>query len=356
MKNILKPILILAFFILGCTSEENKSATVIPEKLSEVIKSSSEFKDIFVSVDSIELKVDKTHLIGQIKSVKFFDNGNIVVCDDVGHNLLLFSKKGDFLRTIGGIGKGPGEFIRLSDIDVDADDNLLVLDNALCRVLKYNSNGDFLNSFTVKPFAYFILSQKTGNVLLYYAAAIPSPDFKMFVLYTHTGEQLKEFGERPQGSIIDGLPLVGGSFTKDSTGYIYTVHISEYKINKFDEHGNLITTFGRNAPFYRPISSPWLPYDTIQINSFTAVSKIFITSQGIVMVFLRKQKPAKQWLEIYDSNGNFLNGGIEIPEELNVPRCLNNDVLYFENSLSTIIDEKGNIPNPKLYGFKFKRN
>lgn len=345
----------LLIFISICGCKTNKiQQSPLSNKISNFIKSSTSFDELWVVSDSLELLVDPSNVIGAIKSISTFKNGNIVVADDLGHHLLIFDKRGKMLLSVGKSGRGPGEFEHLTDIGVDRENNLLVLDNSLTRVSKFDSLGNFITSYNTKIVSRYILPLKDGGFLLYNPNFMPVTDFKMFTKYNQLGEHKFEFGDAPKSAIVDGIPLVGGSFIEDSLGNIYTVHVSEYKVNKYDNSGNFVAAFAREAPFYVPIKSPFRPFDTVQVNAFTAVGNIMMTSENLVLVVISKGRPRTQWIEIYDTEGNFLNG-IEVPSNLSSPLFIGSNTLYFEGEQENVINEKGNLQNIKLYGYKFKQ-
>ena len=119
-------------FLVSCTSSHN----VISYKDSRVINLDERkenvllFSDIFKSAKTIILETNKDYLIGNIASIQVYDN-HIFVCDVlVANSLYVFDLDGRFVRKIGQMGRGPGEYIKIIDFTLDIDNKIIyLLDN-----------------------------------------------------------------------------------------------------------------------------------------------------------------------------------------------------------------------------------
>jgi hypothetical protein len=98
--------------------------------------------EIAKEVKFIKLEYTTESILSYIKGVIFFKN-NILVYD-VKNNLCLFDLNGKFIRHIGKIGRGPGEYSNILCIDADILNEIIyVLDNNSPYLLSYYLNGDF---------------------------------------------------------------------------------------------------------------------------------------------------------------------------------------------------------------------
>lgn len=74
-----------------------------------------------------------------------FQGDKIYVFDRTGaHHVYVFSKEGDFIAKIGKIGKGPQEYVRLRDFDVDLEGNIYLYDRQMMKMIVYDSAHAFL--------------------------------------------------------------------------------------------------------------------------------------------------------------------------------------------------------------------
>lgn len=81
-------------------------------------------------------------------------NGFLIVANR-NNSIQLFGEEGDtLLSTVGGEGRGPGEFLRISQIQVGYDGALYVLDTKLKRITKFkiaNKQLQYKTTLTIKP-------------------------------------------------------------------------------------------------------------------------------------------------------------------------------------------------------------
>ena len=84
--------------------------------------------------------------IGRVDKIKIFKN--ILFVLDMNYAKMLFAydlkQNGKFIFSIGNKGKGPGEFLKLSDFTIDSINNqLLVTDIQLRKISYFDLNGNF---------------------------------------------------------------------------------------------------------------------------------------------------------------------------------------------------------------------
>nr|WP_245212682.1 6-bladed beta-propeller [Rhodohalobacter sp. SW132] len=77
-------------------------------------------------------------------------HGNIIVADHRGRAIHKYTPDGKYLQSVGAQGRGPGEFNRITEIAVDENDNLLVLDRFQFKVAKFNMEAGSVEEFIYK--------------------------------------------------------------------------------------------------------------------------------------------------------------------------------------------------------------
>ena len=88
-------------------------------------------------VQYIPLETTDQSLIGETNKV-LYRNGLFYVMDtSKSKTIFTFDDKGNFRSSIAKSGNGPGEYVELTDMDVDAAGNVYVADNANKRLIKY---------------------------------------------------------------------------------------------------------------------------------------------------------------------------------------------------------------------------
>lgn len=152
-NHLIAAILILLF--LSCNQNnknEHSFANAIEVnidnlKSNEIVK----FSEIFSNYKVIPLETNKECLIGKISSIRFLKN-NIVVLDPLfAKSVYLFEHNGKFIRKIGKLGKGPGEYISPMAISTNEDTKqIAIYDGALNRIQLFNLDGTFLKMVQLK--------------------------------------------------------------------------------------------------------------------------------------------------------------------------------------------------------------
>ncbi len=103
--------------------------------------------------DCIALETNDSSLIHTIDKILFLKD-TLYVFDAIGKKILLFRDDGSFLYTIQQLGQGPGEYLYPTDIDIDDNGNIYVLDWATQRIIKYiHGNPKDYEEFPIGKYA-----------------------------------------------------------------------------------------------------------------------------------------------------------------------------------------------------------
>jgi hypothetical protein len=115
------------------------SHKVYPEK--------GKFEDYFESYDIIPLETTPKSTIAKIERIFFFKD-KFFLLDLELDELFIFDKKGKFLNKINNKGKGPNEYIGLSDFTINEDEEKIVLySNFPKKILVYDIEGKFIKQY-----------------------------------------------------------------------------------------------------------------------------------------------------------------------------------------------------------------
>ena len=144
MKQIV--LLILLFNLaVACSQKRGGDIPVINLVNHAAIETDTiSLSDVASSIKIIPLETNERALVSRIMSIKLHDERIYVV----GTNgCMVFDATGKFLNTIGARGRGPQEYVSLYDL-FPVRDNLWIIDaSGDGKVLKYNINGEFVESF-----------------------------------------------------------------------------------------------------------------------------------------------------------------------------------------------------------------
>jgi NHL repeat len=198
------------------------------------------------------------------REVAVDSKGNIFVLDFHDHDYVTsrsginkdfyrvqkFNSSGKFLWSVGKPGRGKGGFYGTpSDIDVDKEGNLYVLDEGNFRVQKFNRNGKFVLAF--------------GRY----------------------GKGEGEF-DNPERIVVD------------QAGDIYVADTYNHRIQKFDKNGKFILAFGKEGSNDGEFKNPTRMYIDAENNLGVVTSYSSYTSG--------KRRFVKCLIHKFDGNGKFI--------------------------------------------------
>ncbi len=90
---------------------------------------------------------DSEYLLSSADKVIFRD-GNFYILDWIKRKLLVFDGGGFPVKYIARRGRGPGEYLQITDFDIDDSGNIWIWDGQKDRMLCYDSDGTFVKDIT----------------------------------------------------------------------------------------------------------------------------------------------------------------------------------------------------------------
>ena len=144
------------------------------------LKDSVLFSTFFSSVKIIPLETNKNCLIGSIADIVIV-NDTIYVLDQFNaKSLLVFDLEGNFIRKIGNVGRGPGEYSMPQSFTVDTKHNQVHIVDRFRKILTYTLNGKFIKEVTPEFGNSIIHSIKNLNGVNYVEHSINNADESAF--------------------------------------------------------------------------------------------------------------------------------------------------------------------------------
>ena len=153
------------------------------------------FSTYFENAKSIILETNKDCLISDIIDIQVFD-GYIYLLDIRGaKSLFVFDMDGYFIRKIGRLGNGPGEYISLSNFTLDTKNKFIYLLDYFKRIHKYKLDGTFIHTITPKLKDENIMHIQYFNSKLYLSVMAFKPsqnDYMLLEANADNGEILSK--------------------------------------------------------------------------------------------------------------------------------------------------------------------
>ncbi|RMG20476.1 MAG: 6-bladed beta-propeller [Bacteroidetes bacterium] len=131
-----------------------------PDK-AEIVRLSGMFR----SADFIRLATSENHLIDEVRKLQVRGDKLYFMCNSA---IFAFDTTGAFVFQINRKGKGPGEYVSLTDMHLSsAGDTIEVLDNVSRSVLTYDQQGRYLQQWNI-PFVAQSFSKLSEDLYVFY--------------------------------------------------------------------------------------------------------------------------------------------------------------------------------------------
>jgi len=258
--------------------------------------------EIFKKVKTIILETNKDNLIGRINSFQVFKDTIFILDSDRSKGLYLFNMNGKYLRKIGSVGQGPGEYNKPIDFTIDKINRwIYIVDFSGGKILKYDlKSGKYIkNLYTKRNKQETYSIQCVGEKLFgdLYEYPYISENSLLQELNTFDGEHEKKWlSSWKYHKKISDVQLLGSKFydrNQDAPKFIQTFMDV---FMTFDKKGNVM-------PYLELKSNNLLSTDDLaklegnkfmQMSSFINSGKIFyfqslVTSKNLVYLEYRQK-------------------------------------------------------------------
>ncbi|MFN3872192.1 MAG: 6-bladed beta-propeller [Ignavibacterium sp.] len=321
-KVIIAVVLILIIFLIinQLTSHSQKALDFRNDKIkTELIKEAKNFNDLFELTEEVKLE---GKLIGSIKKIKMMPSGHFGVIDESSKQLNIFSSRGKFIKSIGGIGKGPGEYLYAVDFTFDNEGNIFILDPILYNIYYFDKQGNYRWSMKIIDQAENILVVDDKLYLYTTLNMLDRPSGACYDLTT--GEKLFEFAYPTEyiKLLIENkyISLLLNSKSADIyKNKIYLINPYQYAIREFDLEGNEKKLIYGESKYFIPYDSlkEFHPFSISPKNFFkSALNGLSLWNDIIIISFLNNEMK-KIFVDFYTLNGYKMNNNsIEMPQIL----------------------------------------
>jgi len=274
----------------------------------EKIRAAKDFHDIFQPVEEIALT---GNMLGAIRQLIVLHNENIIIRES--KNVKLFAADGRFIREIGRIGQGPGEYFRPNKVVADDSLNIYILDGKLRRVIVFDSLGQLKRHLALEN---FVDEMAISGHRLYFYSSMNYYRDNMACCYDNlNGNKLFDFAV-PTGYLLtfksNMVPsLLGfGEYLRAYGEKIYIAHPYEYAIREFSLDGKELRQIKGKLRFFSPTDSA-KKFD-ININIppsefLGSLIKTFLIWDDLLFVFFGRLNSQEMYMDIFRLDGKQIN-------------------------------------------------
>jgi len=192
------------------------------------------------------------------------DNEDIYISETQDQVIKIFDSDGEYIKTLGAKGNGPGEFQRIWNLAATKDGKLVALDSSARRTSFFDSSGNFLNSFKWKVDYFNYILIKSSSYIIGERAypGIRENAYYYVKEFDFDGNEVRSYGEFKmfesliiqdgERTTYTGLPVSPSSiFTGDHARELfYHCLNNKYIIEVYDTSGKLFRKIDRP---YEPV-------------------------------------------------------------------------------------------------------
>jgi hypothetical protein len=224
------------------------TVTVIHNKMDEIKKTDGNIRLTLIRVWGGDENEDENQFFKFPGDIAVDENGFVYIADNQNHRIQVFNSSGNFLRTIGRRGKGPGDVLNPSLIVPDKTGKLVVYESGNRRIQILNPSGKYIGMFGFGGVWISDIVVSPDNRLLVYSHPKTFNSGKLIYFYNFKGEVLGTIGKHPRR----GKELAeseGISFVLDKKGNIYIAYNYIPYIETYNEKGKLLLIATYVLPF-----------------------------------------------------------------------------------------------------------
>ena len=167
---------------------------------------------------------DENYIFGQIFDIKMDDEGAIYVCDIKTPIVQMYDRNGRYVRTIGKIGQGPGEYERPMRMALLSEPRRLYVQDMM-RLKAYGPEGEYITETLLKSFPHAFTVGGDGTIWAALSVSSDEGRSKELQRISPEGETLQVLG-RFMYEIFTKRESATTTVSV-STGFEYDLHLAK---------------------------------------------------------------------------------------------------------------------------------
>lgn len=257
--------LFVIFFFLSCQNDQSDIDRTDRANLQPVTIET----DLVIGAEDQPME----YQFGQPVAVRSDTDGNIYVADRSGRTIKVFNEVGEYIESIGGRGRGPGEFQEMDFMEFNPDGHLVIMDRGNLQYTTISTDGEFIESFPYSwenQFYPSSISYVDGQILALFFPSdrdedIPRDQYDLFYTYsTDFQEPDTSFFPFINLGIEEGFPWMQlmyspGSFalSADKDEFIYSPGIYTGDLYLFSKDQNGGWSLSQTIEGVEPLDDPY---------------------------------------------------------------------------------------------------
>jgi hypothetical protein len=315
----MKPRVLLIFCAIigvvnGCSrTDKNSDSESIPYHNLQVMSYDDISEDLFGNMQYTVLKTDSAEYMFTSPQKIVYKDNTFYIHDWVNprnSKVVAFDNKGNPVLSLNKRGRGPGEYLQISDFDIDENGDIWIMDGQDDVLLHYSNDCSLIDSKKL-PFEVNSIKCINGGMLFFGLAPWNLSDYDgVRILLSDTALNIKKIVLNYYEFVDPNYVFSSVGFTELDGSLLYHQPISD-TVYKFNNEGELIETynfdFGSQSVPDKIRKDIGLNYEELEHFSFLAKSvyideSIIIGSvrQGRYKDFVINRKQGKLYLKNED--------------------------------------------------------
>lgn len=271
MKLMISMVLPL-IFVMGISVYAADRAVLVHNSLKEIDACKGKVKLELVRIWGGDEEDDENKFFRTPTSVAVDKNKQVYICDEHSHCIKVFKSSGEYVRTIGRRGRGPGDVYTPYSIALSPNGDLVVYESSGCRIQRFNPEGKSINIIKMKDLSLAWVGVTSKDQLAVYNHDITLRSGKLISILDKNGKTIRQIGTYHDKS-KDFLESEKLDFAIDENDNIYAGDKNTPVIRKYSPDGKLLLAITFEVPFEIP------PFE-ITLNSGGDEIKIKKTESG----------------------------------------------------------------------------
>lgn len=243
-KGIAAILLIFQMILISCTGGQSENPSV--EKVSTITANT----DLVIGAED----QPPMNQLGRPEAVRVDEEGDIYVADRASMEIKVFGRDGNYIKSLGGRGRGPGEFQDIELMEWTPEGHLVVMDRGNMQYMVISTEGEQIDAFPYNMSDQFYprsVRYVDGQMLaLFHNSSsfleIPRLERHLFHIYSTDFQQrktsfmpVKELGVE-EGFSVAIMSFHLGSFTliEENDAFIFSPSTYTGNFFVFHKHGD----------------------------------------------------------------------------------------------------------------------
>jgi len=123
-------------------------------------------ESLFGNIEYTVLKADSIDYMFTEADKIVYKNNTFYILDEINRKLVAFDEKGNPVLSLNKRGRGPEEYLRITDFDIDDNNGIWIVDGQNDQLMHYSDDCSFLSSMKL-PFEVSYLNYTNGGLLFF---------------------------------------------------------------------------------------------------------------------------------------------------------------------------------------------